>query len=135
MGDRGNIVVLQSGYKKEDNDQIWLYTHWGGSETPNELKKALAECPGRWRDDTYLARIILMRMVPESMHHEETGWAISTRITDNEHKILVVDAPNQRVFLMDQDDLVAGRVPKEFEPDGRVWSFEAFSKLQKLPVV
>ena len=42
---------------------------------------------------------------------EETGYGISCRMQDNEHPILVVDIPGQRVFVIQEDQLTerAGR--------------------------
>lgn len=91
MGDRGNIAI------KSADARIYLYSHWGGSELPNDLKTALAK-RWRWDDDAYLARIIFDAMLA-GRHDEETGFGIANYISDNDsvHPILVVDCHTQTV--------------------------------------
>ena len=101
MGDRGNIKV---------ND-IYLYSHWNGSELGNILKDALIRGKERWHDAPYLTRIIFSEMIKDEVM-DETGYGISTQICDNEHEILVVDTEKQTVS--------AGRLG--------VWTFEEFCK-------
>jgi len=86
MGDRGNIKV----------GKVYLYTHWGGSEIPEILKKALVRGMGRWNDEPYLTRIIFCEMIKDDVMGD-TGYGISTHICDNEHEILEVDCNTQTV--------------------------------------
>lgn len=133
MGDRGNIAVRQD---KETNAQIWLYTHWGGTHLPQDLQSALTKFQGRWNDDSYLTRNILSEMIPDSQIHEETGFGISTRITDNEHEILVVCVESQTVFLIEERELKDGKIPYGYgPPKGRYWPFSEYCKLKKLPKI
>lgn len=112
LGDRGNIAVLQS-----DGDQVWLYSHWGGTELPERLQDGLAAGRGRWNDEPYLTKIIFGYAVPNDNWQEETGYGISCRMQDNEHPINVVDIPKQRVFTMLESQLKDGKVPPDYEPD------------------
>jgi len=129
MGDRGNIAIVHG--KKE---QVWLYSHWGGSDLPNRLKKGLDAGRGRWNDDSYLTKIIIGHVVPPDNWKEETGYGISTRLQDNEHEILVVDIPNQRVFTIEEEELENFKVPDGYVPDeSKQWSFEKYSSLSKTP--
>ena len=91
MGDRANIVI------KEDTSggEVWLYTHWRGSEYEEILRRALAK-RWRWSDPSYLARIIFAEMTRGS-EQDETGFGISTVMGDNSHPILVVDCKKQEV--------------------------------------
>jgi len=93
MGDRGNIGIVQDGGK----DTVFLYSHWGGSELPATLQNALKR-EMRWNDPNYLARIIFCEMV-KGQEDGETGFGISSRITDNEHPILIVDCRKQVVKI------------------------------------
>ncbi len=111
MGDRGNIAVLQS-----NKDQVWLYSHWGGTELPDRLKVGLLAGKNRWSDESYLTKIIFGHAVPLANWTEETGHGISCRMQDNEHSISVVDIPKQRVFTVDENELADGRVPDGYEP-------------------
>ena len=111
MGDRGNIAIIQS-----NDDQVWLYSHWGGYELPDRLRQGIIAGKGRWGDESYLAKIIIGHAVPADNWLEETGYGISCRMQDNEHPINVVDITGQRIYTMDQDKLEDGRVPKGYEP-------------------
>ncbi len=120
MGDRGNIVIKQFG----SDERVYLYTHWRGTELPTILRDALASEAGRrrWNDNVYLARIIFTEM-QRNARDPELGFGISTRLTDNEHPILVVDCEAREVRV-------------EADPDGRSspavgkrWSFEDYVKL------
>ena len=57
MGDRGNIIV------KDGNSEVYLYTHWTGSDLPDVLRSALKRGKSRWNDGPYLARIIFCEIV------------------------------------------------------------------------
>jgi len=127
MGDRGNIVIRsRSNSNRED---VWLYTHWGGSAIKETLAQALKR-KVRWNDPAYLARIIFCEMSGGSMS-QETGFGISTWQCDNEYDRLVVDVERQRVYSVPE--------PKEerygpiYLPDkldasntNGVWTFEEF---------
>jgi hypothetical protein len=125
MGDRGNIAVKQS------NGQVWFYGHWSGYRLKNAVQDALKKRE-RWTDQSYLARIIFDQFTPAKDHGVvTTGFGISTSITDNEHDIVVVDIPNQRVFTIPEAKLTKeGRVPEKYVPaKDEVWSFEEFCNL------
>jgi len=64
MGDRGQIKI---------ND-VYLYTHWYGSNLKKILASALNRGRSRWEDPEYLARIIFCEMVKgEEMDDEGFG--------------------------------------------------------------
>ena len=131
MGDRGNIAVLQS-----NKDQVWLYSHWGGTELPERLQAGLKAGKGRWSDESYLTKIIFGHAVPDDNWKAETGYGISCRIQDNEHKILVVDIEKRVVFTMSASALTDGKVPDGYDPltvPGSVWSFEDYILLAETP--
>lgn len=71
MGDRRNVIVKD----RSGGVGVALYTHWGGTELPEVLRKALARRQ-RWSDGAYLARIIFSEMVREDIDGE-TGYGIS----------------------------------------------------------
>ncbi|KKN28612.1 hypothetical protein LCGC14_0852570 [marine sediment metagenome] len=84
MGDRGNIKV----------GNVYLYTHWGGSEIKQTLQDVLKR-KQRWDDEAYLTRMIFCGMCDDLSG--ETGFGISTKIQDNEYNILEVDCASQKV--------------------------------------
>jgi len=84
MGDRGNIRVAQG----PEAPDVFLYSHWGGSDLANVLQVALSRRQ-RWDDPAYLTRIIFDAMT-EGHHGSETGYGVSTCCPDNEHAVLRV---------------------------------------------
>jgi hypothetical protein len=114
MGDRGNIAVKQRG----DRGHVFLYSHWGGTELPQDLQKALARRQ-RWTDPAYLTRIIFDTMT-EGQQGEETGYGISAGLSDNEHVILEVDCETAKVRAWCDDAMTVL---------GGGWSFEEFVNL------
>jgi len=82
MGDRGNIIV------KDGKSEVFLYSHWTGSDLPEVLKSALKRGKGRWDDGQYLARIIFCEMV-KGNEMDETGFGISSIIGDGGTDITV----------------------------------------------
>ncbi len=98
MGDRGNIVVSETG---EPGTHVFLYTHWGGSGIHHDLQTALARLE-RWTDDGYLTRIIFCEMIAHCGAEaltDENGYGISCSYQDNEHCVLRVLVAKQKIEL------------------------------------
>jgi len=89
MGDRANIVIQSNG------ERVYLYGHWMGHEMPAIAQRALQRRQ-RWDDASYLARIVFCEMI-NGHEKEETGFGISTGLTDNERPICILDIDNQMV--------------------------------------
>lgn len=107
MGDRANIHVRERCGKETSN--VFLYTHWSGSELPETLQRALNRGLSRWHDGPYLARIIFDEMIG----HESgslTGFGISSIVGDGDNRVLIVDVNAQTVSV----------------DTGRTYSFEAY---------
>jgi len=120
MGDRGNIVVNMD--RPHDNEEVYLYTHWGGSELKKMLASALARGRSRWDDPGYLARIIFCDMIlglGEDGIHSVTGLGITTYLTDNDHPILRVDC---ELRLVEQEDAEQLAIEES-------WTFDDFVNL------
>ena len=102
MGDRGNIQIKDRWSK---HDGVYLYSHWGGSELPQTLARALDSPQGRggWTDSSYLTRVIFCQMLADGRYGDkdvlagETGYGIGDREMDPEHPTLVVDCSEQTV--------------------------------------
>ncbi len=122
MGDRGNIVV------REGSQEIWLYTHWCGSDIADVVQKALQK-KWRWDDAPYLTRIIFDTLT-EGCYGEETGFGIWTGPCDNEHDILVVDVGQKKVFKYAPHPKTnrCSSIPK------KEWTFEQFISNKKAVV-
>lgn len=127
MGDRANVVI------KENNSQVWLYTHWGGHGLFQDVQKALARGMERWGDPASLARIVFSEMVPAKDRLGLTGFGISDSIGDNEHPIIVLDIPTQSAFHVREEDLDQhGRLPNDYKPLV-TWPFPQFVALDEDP--
>lgn len=93
MGDRANIKVYNS--LEPQSGQVFLYTHWRGSDLPFILQTALKK-NWRWDDDQYLARIIFDEMTNDC-HGQELGFGISSVVWDGADRVLSVDVGEQKV--------------------------------------
>ena len=111
MGARSNIVIIDPGYSRdpdtgmsrrdpEKDGRVWLYGHWMGPSSIHHARKGLLS--GRAEGDpSYLARIIFSSMTANDDPDSETGYGISTRITDNEYPVIVIDsAPTPSISEM-----------------------------------
>ncbi len=115
MGDRGNIAIRQ-----RNGDHVVIYTHWSGSSIRGILQQALKR-KLRWQDESYLARIIFQAVVGDDMG--ELGYGIAANyLPDNQHPVLVVDVPGQRVMEIPAETW-QGTVPS------REWAFDEFIAL------
>lgn len=127
MGDRANIAVIH-----KNKDQIWLYSHWGGSDLHERLQAGLKAGKGRWNDESYLTKIIFGHAVPADNWTEETGYGISGCLQDNEYPILVVDVGEEFVYVIPESGLKDGKVPAGHKPK-QSWGFESYYKLASDP--
>lgn len=100
MGDRANVVVRDT-YMKGEREAVFLYSHWGGTELPEDLRVALARRE-RWDDSVYLARIVFETMIGDE-RMGGTGFGISTRIADNEYDLLVLMIDTQTIVRMSEN--------------------------------
>ena len=98
MGDRANFVFVQPG-----GDTIVLYGHWAGYKMLENLAEAVAKAQPRWGDPSYATRIAISQMIGDSWS-AETGWGLSVNeISDNEHKIPVINW-SDRTFSLHKED-------------------------------
>ncbi len=118
MGDRANVVIPQEGH---EGLNVYLYTHWGGTDLPTQVQKALAR-KVRWDDQQYLTRIIFDAMT-EGHVGSETGNGITAWPWDGMTRQVIVDTTKQevRLQLADFNGIPVG------EP--QVYSFEAYIAL------
>jgi hypothetical protein len=98
MGDRANFVFVQPS-----GETIVLYGHWAGSGMLENLAEAVAKAQSRWTDPSYATRIAISQMIGDSWGME-TGWGLHVNeISDNEHKIPVVNWLESTFSLHEQD--------------------------------
>ena len=90
MGDRANIKV------KSSDGEIYFYTHWAGTELPQTLQSAIRRGKSRWKDESYLNRIIFSEMVRGDISGE-TGYGISIGLGGGDNRIITVEHDNQLI--------------------------------------
>ena len=107
MGDRANVQVV------DGESNVFLYTHWTGTDLPQTLQKALVRGKERWQDGQYLARIIFCEMVGE-LADGLTGFGISSVVGDGDNRILTVDVEHQLVSYHGKSKSFDAYVAKPF---------------------
>lgn len=122
MGDRANIKI-----KEINGNNIYVYTHWSGSEWPKLLQEALTTAKSRWDDPAYLQRVIITEMCKGAT--DVTGYGVSSSRDDNEHDVMEVDVKEQKVRKLaakgwDNPNWEASPVVIE------EWSFEEYCQAQ-----
>jgi hypothetical protein len=115
MGDRANILVKDS----YDQNGVYLYTHWGGTDLPFTLQEALKK-KWRWGDTSYLTRIIFCEMV-KGEEEGETGFGISSKVGDGDDRILVVDDDKGTVSYNDKIWTFDEYIALDEEEISQVW--------------
>jgi hypothetical protein len=71
MGDRANF-----GIKTSDNDTIFIYLHWGGTDRHEIMANAISYAMTRDNDESYFTRILVSRIIAEDWN-SETGSGMS----------------------------------------------------------
>lgn len=98
MGDRANFVFVQPS-----GETIVLYGHWAGYNMLENLAEAVAKAQARWSDPSYATRIAISHMIGDAWA-SETGWGLQVNeISDNEHKIPVINWQECTFSLHEED--------------------------------
>lgn len=98
MGDRANFVFVQN-----NEETIVLYGHWAGYNMLGKLADAVITARPRWTDDSYATRIAISQLVGDQWNME-TGWGLQVNeISDNEHRIPVINWKEQTFSLHEED--------------------------------
>ena len=98
MGDRANF-----GFVQPNGETIVLYGHWAGYQMLGKLADAVIAARPRWNDPAYATRIAISHLIGNEWSNE-TGWGLHVNeISDNEHKIAIVDW-NQQTFSLHEED-------------------------------
>jgi hypothetical protein len=97
MGDRANFA-----FKQSNGETIVLYGHWAGHNMLANLANAVDTARGRWADESYATRICISQLVGDDWN-SETGWGLQVNsISDNEHKIPLIDWSTQTFSLHEE---------------------------------
>jgi hypothetical protein len=98
MGDRANFVFVQP-----NGESIVLYGHWAGYNMLQNLAEAAFKARPRWNDPSYATRIAISHLIGDQWNME-TGWGLQVNeISDNEHRIPVIDFAQQTFSLHEED--------------------------------
>jgi hypothetical protein len=98
MGDRANFVFVQ-----DNEETIVLYGHWAGDNMLGKLADAVITARPRWNDSSYATRIATSQLIADQWNME-TGWGLQVNeISDNEHRIPVVNWKEQTFSLHEED--------------------------------
>lgn len=99
MGDRANFVFVQS-----NGETVVLYGHWAGDRMLYRLADAVIKARPRWSDESYATRIAISQLIGDQWDME-TGWGLQVNaISDNEHRIPVINWYEQTFSLHEEDD-------------------------------
>ena len=97
MGDRANF-----GFVQPNGNTIVLYGHWAGAQMLGRLADAVITARPRWNDPSYATRIAISQLIGDQWNME-TGWGLHVNeISDNEHKIAIVDWEQQTFSLHEE---------------------------------
>lgn len=99
VGDRANF-----GFVQPNGNTIVLYGHWAGARMLGRLADAVIKARPRWTDPAYATRIAISQIIGMDWN-DETGYGLHVNeISDNEHKIAIIDWTQQTFSLHEEDD-------------------------------
>ena len=93
MGDRRMAEL------KLNKGSIYVYSHWGGFEMPDDAVSAIKSAEGRWSDESYAARIIVDQLTKNSRDMETGHGLMLGPDAEDEYNgdsaSVIIDLPNQ----------------------------------------
>lgn len=97
MGDRANF-----GFVQPNGNMIVLYGHWAGHNMLSNLAYAVEAARPRWTDPAYATRIAISKLIGEEWD-QELSWGLHVNeISDNEHRIPVINWQAQTFSLHEE---------------------------------
>jgi hypothetical protein len=98
MGDRANF-----GFRDSNENVLFLYGHWAGYDMLAKLANAVQAAEPRWEHEEYATRIAISHLIGEDWN-QALSWGLNiNQISDNEHKVPVIDWANQTFTLYEED--------------------------------
>lgn len=131
MGDRGNIVVQEgAGAEGEPPREVWLYSHWAGSELPRIAQEGLRRAKaaphsgpnGSLDDASYLGRILFCQMLMDGSPELSTavmdtsGFGIASQQGDGGTEVYI-DVAAQTVTIGEKKRTVEEFLIADLEAD------------------
>lgn len=90
MGDRAMAEI------KTEGGSLFVYTHWGGYDLPEDAKQAIIKAEPRWNDYPYCTRIIVDQLT-KGGRDQETGFGLM--LNDNAEDEYNHDEPSVIIDL------------------------------------
>jgi hypothetical protein len=100
MGDRANV-----GIKTSNNNNIFLYLHWGGMDRHEILAKAISHAMVRDNDESYFTRILVSRIIDTDWNKETgVGMAINELPTMGDgYDIPIYNYTDKTISIYEED--------------------------------
>lgn len=114
MGKRANVFMVE-----DDTAGIYLYSHINSSKMPLVVQSALKRAVERWDDRKYLCLRILFDMFSGD-ETRKPRFGTSTRLTDNQNAVVVVDVDHRTVGFANPNEEPASYIS---------WTFNDFIAL------
>lgn len=117
MGDRATLVILLPQPQNQPIQPLYLYTHWNGSDLPQNVAQALIDGRPRWGEPSYLARILIGSIIDlDTIDGYGIGMIPYGKPADAGRPQLVVDTRLQRVGFVTWDrDPATARLEYEYD--------------------
>ena len=97
MGDRAMAQINTEG------GSLFVYTHWGGYDLPEDAKAAIIAAKPRWGDISYATRIIVDQLI-KGGRDQETGYGIMLKpSSEDEYN---QDEPSVTIDLIKREIIV-----------------------------
>ena len=98
MGDRAIAEI------KVEKGSLFVYTHWGGSELPEDAKQAIRAAKPRWDDEPYGTRIIVDQLT-KAGRDQETGYGLmlapdAEDSYNNDNPSVIIDMVKQELTVI-----------------------------------
>jgi hypothetical protein len=98
MGDRAMAEI------KTDDGSLFVYSHWGGYELPDNAKQAIKAAQGRWGDDSYAVRIIVDQLT-KGGRDQETGYGLMLKPNaedeyNHDEPSVIIDMVSQELTII-----------------------------------
>jgi len=104
MGDRAMAEI------KTEDGSLYVYSHWGGHDLPENAKQAIMMAQDRWDDEPYAVRIIVDQLTKEG-RDQETGFGLMLKpnaedsYNDDEPSVIINLMNKTLTIIRKQDNL------------------------------
>ncbi len=101
MGDRRMAEI------KTSDGSLYVYSHWGGCEMPEDAKLAVKAAQSRWSDESYATRIIVDQMTKATRDQETgAGLMLKPNVEDeynHDKPSVIIDLVGRTVTVIEDD--------------------------------